>query len=107
MTQTPTQVARPWRTTLRTLVQNVLGAILVLGIIAPLVQQIILDEAGVHLPERAQAYLAAVVAGIVIVASILTRIMAIPQVEKWLRDRRLLSGLAAEPPAADPAPRQD
>lgn len=75
-----TQTRHPWRATART----VLAALVALLVIAP---QIIM-EAGLH--ETAYGAQALAVMGAV------TRVLAMPAVEAWLR--RYLPWLAAEPP---------
>lgn len=101
-TAVPTQVQRPWRTTLRTVVQVGIPVLLGLGVVVPQIVQIILDEAGETLPGGVRAALLGVAAVLVAVSAILTRIMAIPQVELLLRRHRLLSWLAAERDATPP-----
>ena len=77
---TPTQVRRPWRATVRTIFAAVFG----LAAMAPL----LVDASG--LDETAPA-----VAGVLAVTGAITRIMAIPQVETFLRT--FLPFLAATP----------
>ena len=77
---TPTQVRRPWRATVRTIFAAVVG----LAAMAPL----LVDASG--LDETAPA-----VAGVLAVTGAITRIMAIPQVETFLRT--FLPFLAATP----------
>lgn len=77
---TSTQSRHPWRATLRTVVQAALG----LGLILPLIA----ETAGI----------AAVpwVAGVITVTAAVTRVLALPQVDAWLR--RWLPWLATTPP---------
>ena len=79
----PTQVAYPWRATLRT------GLAVLLGILVtiPLVWAIIGDElaaVGWAVPEPWAAIITAIVTGCVVASSAITRIMAIPRVSDWL-----------------------
>lgn len=77
----PTQTQHPWRATLRTVVAGVLGLLSLLPVIV----------AAGHLeavPGVAQA---------LAVSAAVTRILAIPGVDAWLR--RYLPWLAAQPPA--------
>ena len=86
---TPTQVRRPWRSTARTVFQALIG----LAAIAPLI------AAGV---EEATGYDLEGVPFIVVAlgaAAAVTRVMAIPGVESWLR--RFLPFLAAAPDPTD------
>lgn len=78
----PTQVRRPWRSTLRTVFQ----ALLALCVLFPL----LVDQTGLTVADA--PWLAVPLA----VAAAAARIMALPQVEEFLRDH--LSFLAAAPP---------
>lgn len=85
----PTQTRRPWRTTLRTVFQALVG----LAALAPLV------AAGV---EEATGYdvdgVRFVVVALAACAAV-TRVMAIPRVDAWLQ--RFLPFLAADPANRD------
>jgi len=84
-TTTPTQTRYPWRTTVRT----AFAFIVALAAMLPgLVEAAGLDET------------APWVAGLLGIASAITRIMALPAVEVFLR--RFLPFLAAEPKSAEP-----
>lgn len=77
----PTQVRRPWRTTVRSVFQ----ALVALAVMAPvLVQAAGLDPAGIPW-----------LAGVLAVAAAVTRVMALPQVEVFLR--RFIPFLSATP----------
>ena len=79
----PTQVQHPWRATLRTGVAVLLG----LAVVLPAIWAIIGDElamAGWVIPEPVSVVVATVIAAVVAAASVVTRIMAIPQVSDWL-----------------------
>lgn len=93
----PTQVRRPWRSTIRTAVQVAIPTLLALGVVVPQVVQVILDEVGEAMPPRLRLALLGISAGIVTAAAIVTRVMAIPQVELLLRRFKLTSWLAAAP----------
>jgi hypothetical protein len=69
----PTQVRRPWRSTLRTVFQAIIG----FAVIAPL----IVDAADLDEDARVAPYVAI---GLGVCAAI-TRIMALPQVEGFLQ----------------------
>lgn len=84
MNQTPTQVERPLRTTLRSVFQ----ALVSFAAIAPLIV-VALAEAGIDV-----STIPAIATGLVVMAGI-TRVMAVPAVEEWLR--RFLPFLAANP----------
>ena len=79
----PTQVAYPWRATLRTGVAVLLG----LAVVLPAVWAIIGDElaaVGWMIPEPVSVVVATVITAVVVAASVVTRVMAIPQVSDWL-----------------------
>lgn len=78
---TPTQVRRPWRSTVRTVFQALVG----LCVIAP----VVVAETGLKADQLPW------LAGVLAVAAAVTRIMALPGVEAWLR--RFLPFLAAAP----------
>lgn len=79
----PTQVRRPWRTTLRSAFQ----ALVALAVMAP----ILVQAAGLDADKLPW------LAGVLAVAAGMTRVMALPQVEAFLR--RFVPFLAAAPPA--------
>lgn len=85
MTETPTQVRRPWRSTARTVFQALIG----LCVLAPLV----IAQTG--LTAEQLPWLGVVLA----VAAAVTRIMAIPGVETWLST--YLPFLAAAPGSSE------
>lgn len=79
----PTQVRRPWRSTIRTVVQLVVAV----ATVAPLV------AAGVYVDvDQAPAIVGQVLAA----AAVVTRVMALPAVEAFLR--RWVPWIAADPP---------
>lgn len=86
----PTQVRRPWRSTLRTAFQ----ALVALATLLPLV------VSGVY---SSSADYPAVVVQVLGVAGAVTRVMALPGVENFLR--RFLPFLAAAPSPTSPLPR--
>lgn len=81
----PTQVKRPWRATFRTAVAGAIA----LASIAPYIYA----GAALHDPQQATG----LVAQILGVAAGVTRVLAVPQVEVFLR--RYAPWLAAAPPA--------
>ena len=81
---TPTQVRRPWRATLRT----AFAALVALAAMAP----VLVDAAGLD-PARLPW-----LAGVLAVCAAVTRVLALPGVEAWLR--RFAPWLSAD---ADPA----
>lgn len=83
VTVTPTQIRRPWRSTVRTAFQALTG----LAPMAPVIYQAATD----HDPTLASG-----AAGVALAISAgVTRVMAIPGVETWLR--RFVPFLAAAP----------
>lgn len=97
---TPTQTRHPWRATVRTLVQQILGWVIAAGVVLPLVLVAAEEELGDVIPPSVMGWLAAVVGTAVAVSSFAAKVMAIPRVEALLSRHRLTSGLAAEPPGA-------
>ena len=91
-----TQVAYPGRAVLRTLVQIGIPSFVGLVVVVPLIIQIVLEELGEHMPDGLRLWLAGAAAVITAVGLAITRIMAIPAVNRWLA--RL--GLAATPGGA-------
>lgn len=88
----PTQTRRPWRATLRTVLQVGIPALLGL----PLVFQILVEELGGTLPPRATEWLILAGGFVTAIAAVLARIMAIPGVELFLR-RLPAAAFAAQP----------
>lgn len=82
---TPTQVHRPWRATVRTMVQAAIS----LAIIADPIYEAITKQD----PAAATGYAAAALA----IAGGITRLMAMPQIEEILRSTPGLRWLAAHP----------
>lgn len=82
---TPTQVARPWRTTVRTTFQGIVAAA---AVAAP-----VYAAATNHDPAAATGWAAT---GLAVAAGV-TRVMALPAVEGFLA--RFAPFLAAQPPA--------
>lgn len=93
----PTQTRRPWRATIRTALAVGIPALILL----PTVIQVIVDELGPNLPPRFTGWLLAAGAIVTAIATIITRILAMPQVELLLRR---LPGAAF---AAQPLPKPD
>ena len=80
---TPTQVAHPWRASLRTAVAVLLGLALVLPVVWAIITEE-LDKAGWDVPEPVATAVMAIIAAITAAAAIVTRVMAIPAVSDWL-----------------------
>ena len=89
----PTQVAFPWRATLRTIVQAGIPLLISLGVIVPEVVRIIMEESGESLPAGFRATLLSIAAFFTVLAAIIARVMAIPAVNSSLKS----VGLSAEP----------
>lgn len=93
---TPTQVAHPGRTTVRSVVQTTLAV--VVGIVVfgpPIIDAILVEDT---LPEGIRAALLAVSAVVVAVGGIATRIMAVPGVNDLLQRIGLGTGVETEQP---------
>lgn len=68
----------------RTLLQVGPAAALSLLVILPEILQMVVDSFGESLPPRVYAVLAAITAGVTLVAGILAKVMAMPVVQAWL-----------------------
>lgn len=93
---TPTQVAHPGRTTVRSIVQTTLAV--VVGIVVfgpPIIDAILVEDS---LPDGLRAALLAVSAVVVAVGGIATRIMAVPGVNDLLGRIGLGTGVETEQP---------
>lgn len=78
---TTTQQKYPWRAVART----VLAVLIAVGIVVPAVVTIILDSFDVYLPDAAKAWLVAAGGFTVILSGAVTKIIAIPAVDAWLK----------------------
>ena len=93
--QQPTQAKYPNRATARTAI----AVLVAIGVVVPGVWAIISEElAGLVDPEILAWVFAWVVTPLLVVSSIVTRVMAIPQVNAWLTER----GMGATPRRAAP-----
>ena len=94
----PTQVKYPWRAALRTALAYIVAA----GIVVPAVWVIAQDTLAGYLPPQVITAAAWTVGLIVAVSALVTRVIAIPQVNDWLT--KLGVGAAPAPvPAAQVA----
>jgi hypothetical protein len=90
-----TQVAHPWKATLRTAFAVGISAFAGLAVILPLIlAEIVNGPIGAYLPPGLVAWLLAAAAFITAAAAGITRIMAIPGVVEWFR--RYLAFLAPD-----------
>ena len=80
---TPTQVAHPWRASLRTAVAVLLGLALVLPIVWAIIGEE-LEKVGWAIPEPIGTVVGVIIAAVTAAAAIVTRVMAIPAVSDWL-----------------------
>ena len=80
---TPTQVAHPWRASLRTAVAVLLGLALVLPIVWAIIGEE-LAKVGWVIPEPVGTVVGSIIAAVTAAAAIVTRVMAIPAVSDWL-----------------------
>ena len=107
MTTTPTnttQARRPWRATLRTFAAQLIGWIVAAGLVLPLALTIVQEELGDVIPPSVMGWIVAGVGIAVAVSTMVTRFLAIPAVEAFLRRHQIVRGLAADPPPKDPRP---
>lgn len=82
-----TQVAHPWRATVRTLFAAAVGAILTVALIVPAVWPIVVEELarqGLALPEQVTRVAGLVVAIAAALTAIVTRVMALPGIDRLL-----------------------
>lgn len=86
---TTTQQRYPWRAVART----TLAVLIAVGVVVPLAVTIILDAFDIYLPPAAKAWLVGASAFTVALSGAVTRIIAIPAVDAWLK--RL--GLSSSP----------
>lgn len=91
-----TQVAHPWKATLRTAIQVGLPTLLTLTLVVPEIVKIVLEELGEQMPEGLRLWLLAAAGAITGVSVVLTRVMAIPAVNDFLTQ----FGLGATPKEA-------
>jgi hypothetical protein len=85
----PTQVARPWRATWRTVVQvGIPSFILLLGVLPEVLDEIVAGM-GDHLPPGLRAALAGTAVLITALSGTLARIAAIPRVNEALKAVKL------------------
>lgn len=80
----PTQSAHPGRASWRTVVQNVIAAVITLGVVLPIAVEIVGDDLGAYLPPEVTGWLIAGAAFVAALAGALARVMAIPAVDQWL-----------------------
>ena len=101
MTMTPTQVAHPWRASLRTAVAVLLGLALVLPIVWAIIGEE-LEKVGWAIPEPVGTVVGIIIAAITAAAAIVTRVMAIPAVSDWLTKLNLGPTPASQSLAPEP-----
>lgn len=78
---TTTQQRYPWRAVARTVLAVLIGV----GLVVPVAVTVILDQFDVYLPAGAKAWLVAASAFTVALSGAVTRIIAIPAVDAWLK----------------------
>lgn len=99
----PTQQQHPWRAVARTVLAVLVG----LGLVVPLIVTAIVEQLDVYLPPAAKGWLLAASAFTVALSGAVTRIIAIPAVDGWLRRLGLSSTpapLALAPGETNPFP---
>lgn len=98
----PTQVAHPWRATLRTFWAVAVPAVGLVLFVGPAVLNILAEELGAVFPPGFIAWLLAAAGVLSALASAVTRVMALPRVNELLGRLRLDAGA---PPSGPPAGR--
>lgn len=81
----PTQVRFPLQAVKRTIVQVIIPTLVTFGLIVPLIIQAILDEVGESMPPRLRVWLLGASAIVVGFSAVLAKVMAIPQIDTWLK----------------------
>ncbi len=92
---TPTQVAHPAKTTVRTVVQTLVAVAVGVVVLGPPIIEAILAEPMV--PDELRGALLAVSAAVVAIGGIAARVMAIPGVNRILERIGLGTGVEKEP----------
>lgn len=88
----PTQVAHPWKATVRTIVAYVVAGAALFVVAVPIVN----DQLGAYLPDSWEAWLLGAVGVITAIAGALTRIMALDQAQRFLALIGLGTGVEKE-----------
>lgn len=92
-TGTPTQVAHSGKAVIRTVVQNFVPTLILLSVAIPLVVQYL----GPYLPESWVAWLSGAVVFLLALVALITKIMALPQLQPFLAKVGLGTGVEKEP----------
>lgn len=82
--------------------QTVIPAIITLGVVVPLIVDAVVDQTGEILSPEVRAALVAIGGAVAALAALVSRIMAIPAVEAFLRKHAASQWLAAEPTPVPP-----
>ncbi|UVK62563.1 hypothetical protein SEA_TAYLORSIPHT_24 [Arthrobacter phage TaylorSipht] len=99
----PSQVAHPWRASLRTVWAVAVPAFGLVLFAGPAVLHILAEELGTVVPEGVTAWLLAAAGVLSALAGAVTRIMALPGVNAWLARFKLDAGPPAALPPSPPA----
>ena len=89
---TPTQVAHPWKAALRTFLQVLVPAVLLVLAVGPEVLQILAEQLKGHVPDGLLSWLFGAAGLLAALAGAAARIMAIPRVNELLGRVRLDAG---------------
>jgi hypothetical protein len=89
---TPSQVAHPWKATVRTVVQVGIVVFTFVLAVGPAILNILAEDLGAHLPPGVTAWLLGAAAVITALSGAVARIMAIPRVNDLLGRVRLDAG---------------
>lgn len=92
---TPSQVAHPWRATLRTFFEVFIPAVTLVLAVGPEVLRILAEDLGADLPPGVTAWLLGAALFLASVSAALARIAAIPRVNALLGKVRLDAGKPA------------
>lgn len=91
--ETPTQVAHPWKATVRTGVAYLLASIAFLAAALPILTEVM----GEYLPPSWEVWLAGAVAFLMAMSTLITRLMALAKAQNLLAKIGLGTGVEKEP----------
>lgn len=88
----PSQVANPWRAVVRTVLEVLVPAVLLVLFAGPAILEILAEELGAVFPPGFIAWLLGAAAVLSALAGAVTRIAALPAVNEWLGKFKLDAG---------------
>ncbi|MGP5481784.1 hypothetical protein ACTXMZ_02260 [Brachybacterium alimentarium] len=94
----PTQIAHPWKATVRTAVTTIVSAAVLFVVAQPIIE----EQLGAYLPDAWAAWYAAAAGFLTALGAALTRIMALEQAQRVLALVGLGTGIERETDSASP-----